>query len=123
MIFEQWMEFQTRAENHRTSRDYDRVLSLKNWFFQFTNNFYMLFHIAFLKYNGSVLGVDSYCQTDSGEQTENCMTELQLQLAFIFLSRTVLSQIAKSLVPFVRVHFYRHYQRSSRDLGSSRDCN
>ena len=121
VIFEGWMEAQTRKENHRTKTEHDNALVLKNWVFQFTNNFYMLFYVAFAKH-GSVFGSDSYCQDSSGDETSNCMVELQLQLAFIFLSKTVINQIAKSLVPFVKSKFNRHYHNSTRDYRESADC-
>jgi hypothetical protein len=121
-MFESWIESLATVASHRTQQEFESALAVKNWAFQFTNNFYVLFYVAFAK-NGSVFGTDSFCQSASGNPTGDCLTEVQLQLAFLFCSKIVCSQIARVLIPFlktkiarVQLETHRNFRRHKRDI-------
>ena len=119
-LFQYSIEVQTLAEGHRTDRQFEQALAVKNWLFQFMNNFFILYYIAFAK-NGRIFGVDSFCQTRHGEPTDDCLPEIQLQLAFIFCSKTVLEQLSQVVLPFILTKLSREWLETTRYFNWERD--
>jgi hypothetical protein len=92
----------TDYENHRTDTEYEDALIAKTFVFQFINCYTPLFYIAFLK---PFIPTIDYC-TNNG----NCMTELQIFLGTIFLSRILLSNLLEVAIPAMKVHFNKSEQ-------------
>ena len=67
-----------KFENHRTQTEYVDSLILKAFGFQFVNNYFTLFYIAFLVHIELWPGMQTGCQGRS------CMEELQFQLLIVF---------------------------------------
>jgi hypothetical protein len=80
----------TDWENIETERDYLDSLTVKLFCFQSVNSYASLFYIAFLK-----------SSTERGCANNDCMGELQLQLASIFITNLFLNLIELGL-PLIR---------------------
>jgi Calcium-activated chloride channel len=79
----------TEWENHETDSKYLDSLVFKLFCFQFVNSYSSLFYIAFIK--GS---------TNNGCENEDCMKELELQLATIFITNLFLNIVEIGLPLF-----------------------
>jgi len=119
-------------ENWRTEQEWEDGRVVKSFVFQFINNFFLLFYIAFAKV-GSFMGSPNYCtlapisntmppfncsvpgrrelrfdnttqtKTASGNCLESdCMLELQLQLIVVFVIKTNVQQLLEIVWPVIR---------------------
>eukprot|EP01052_Picozoa_sp_SAG31_P013291 SAG31_NODE_796_length_12032_cov_21.073242_16_plen_528_part_00 len=84
----------TDWENHKTQTTYDDYLILKTFAFQFLNNYFALFFIAFMKY-GFIFGIRSTCKYD------DCMAELELQL-LILACKDLFMNVVQTGMPFAK---------------------
>ena len=107
----------TDWENHRTQTEYDDSLIVKNFMFEFINNYFTLFFIAFLMGNidipfkglwdnvsetaGAGLFPDEMtpCQNNKGETMTSCMGILQRQLFVVFTGKQTASLIKQWIKP------------------------
>eukprot|EP00736_Rhodelphis_marinus_P000759 Rmarinus@m.24092 len=97
MIYEKVVTFLNDWENHWTDTQFTDSLILKNFAFQFVNNFFALFYIAFLK-SGELFGKDSKCIGN------DCFGELRMQLIIVFTVKTAIAQLMEVAMPFVKQH-------------------
>ena len=82
-IFESLATRLTNWENHRTQTQYDNALVVKNFLFQFVNNYFVLFYIAFLREVKDPISRKAHpCHLG------NCLPELQTQLVVVFTGKT-----------------------------------
>eukprot|EP01043_Picozoa_sp_COSAG02_P026908 COSAG02_NODE_1564_length_11912_cov_7.524676_2_plen_1114_part_00 len=95
-IFEALAERLTVWENHRTQTQFDNQLIAKNFVFQFVNNYFVLFYIAFLREVK-----DPITRKPHPCHLGNCLPELQTQLIVVFTGKTIGKQIAYTIKPFV----------------------
>ena len=82
-LFESIASALTRWENHRTQSDVDNAIIAKNFVFQFINNYFVLFYIAYLREVSFAALQPHPC--DGG----NCFPQLQMQLAIVFTGKTI----------------------------------
>eukprot|EP01045_Picozoa_sp_COSAG04_P015822 COSAG04_NODE_1279_length_7423_cov_9.522392_3_plen_1192_part_00 len=90
-------------ENHRTDAEWQNSLVIKNFVFQFVNNYFMLFYIAFIRdwMMQELRGDDNFDFGDSRlEIAHSTLPELQEQLAIVFTGKTIAKSIAHALKPF-----------------------
>lgn len=85
-----------RWENHKTQTEYTDSLILKAFGFQFVNNYFTLFYIAFL------IHIEMWAGMKTGCDGRSCMAELQFQLLIVFSGKTVVKKIVEMLKPYVR---------------------
>lgn len=96
MIFEGIASKLNDYENHRTQQEHDDALILKNFAFQFLNNYWALIYIAYLReIEDPFTGQTHPCEQGT------CMSELQFQLLVVFSFKTIGKQIGFTLRPFV----------------------
>lgn len=94
-IFERLADALAEWENHRTQTEFDNSRVAKNFLFQFVNNYFVLFYIAYMReIKDPISGSSHPC--DKG----NCLPELQMQLLVVFTGKTLGKQIAYTLKPF-----------------------
>jgi hypothetical protein len=81
-------------ENHRTHAEAHNSLVVKNFVFQFLNNYFMLFYIAFLR--------DWFAQKQGIQRivAESTLPELQEQMLIVFTGKTIGKQVGHSAKPF-----------------------
>ena len=82
-MFEALADWLTEWENHRTQSEYDNSRVGKNFLFQFVNNYFVLFYIAYLREVPFAALQPHPC--DGG----NCFPQLQMQLAIVFTGKTI----------------------------------
>jgi hypothetical protein len=83
-------------ENHRTQTEYDDNLILKNFVFQFVNNYFVLFYIAYMRQvplDSVGLDIDAECKSGS------CLSELSIQLIAVFTTKTIVAQVMEVAGP------------------------
>jgi hypothetical protein len=95
-IFEALAEKLTHWENHRTQTQFDNQLVVKNFLFQFVNNYFVLFYIAFLREVK-----DPITRKPHPCEGGNCLPELQTQLIVVFTGKTIGKQLAYTIKPFI----------------------
>lgn len=96
MIFEGLATKLTNYENHRTQAEYDDSLILKNFLFQFFNNYWALIYIAYMREIPDPFSKEAHpCEEGS------CLSELQFQLLVVFSFKTIGKQLGFTLRPFV----------------------
>jgi hypothetical protein len=100
------------SENHRTQTEYDDALIIKNFLFEFINNYFTLFFIAFL------MNMDIPFQSlwdwyaESNHLTfphkditpcpgSSCVGVLQAQLGTVFTAKQVIQQVKQAVKPFI----------------------
>jgi hypothetical protein len=84
MMFE-WIAIKlNNFENHRTEAEYANALVLKNFMFQFVNNYFTLFYIAFMREIP-----DPFSKKPHPCEGGSCLSELQMQLIVVFSAKTV----------------------------------
>src|SRR5690606_17396314 len=83
----------TKQENHRTDTQYEDSLIAKLFAFQFVNSFSSLYYIAFIKKY-----VEDECDDD------NCMLELCIALAIIFVTRLISGNASELIIPRVKAY-------------------
>ena len=95
-IFEALADRLTVWENHRTQTQFDNNLIAKNFAFQFVNNYFVLFYIAFLReFKDPITRQPHPCHRG------NCLPELQTQLIVVFTGKTIGKQLAYTIKPFI----------------------
>ena len=95
IIFELVAQRLTDYENHRTESDYSNSLVVKNFCFQFVNNYFVLFYIGYMREIPDPFTSEAHpCDTGS------CLPELQTQMFIVFTAKTIGKQIANFLKPF-----------------------
>jgi hypothetical protein len=96
IVFEAMAEGLTEWENHRTQSEVDNILVAKSFLFQFVNNYFVLFYIAYLReVEDPISGQSHPCPGG------NCLPELQMQLLVVFTTKTMGKQVMFTLKPFV----------------------
>jgi|EP01046_Picozoa_sp_COSAG06_P012677 hypothetical protein len=95
-IFERIAEVLTKYENHRTESDYANSLVVKNFCFQFVNNYFVLFYIGYMREIPDPFTHEAHpCASGS------CLPELQTQMLIVFTAKTIGKQIANFAKPFL----------------------
>ena len=96
MVFEGIALQLAHYENHRTQAEFDDALILKNFGFQFLNNYWALIYIAYMREIP-----DPFTKKSHPCEEGTCMSELQFQLLVVFSFKTIGKQIGFTLRPFV----------------------
>lgn len=96
-IYERLAGFLNQWENHRTQTEYTDSLIFKACGFQFVNNYFTLFYIAFLIHFQIFPGMKTGC--DGGS---SCMGELQWQLFIVFTGKTMMKRVVEMTKPFAK---------------------
>ena len=96
IVFEMVATKLNNFENYRTDEEYSNGLVLKNFLFQFVNNYFSLFYIAFMREIP-----DPFSKKPHPCAGGSCLAELQIQLIVVFSAKTVGPQIANTLKPFL----------------------
>ena len=95
-LFEQFAMSCTNWENHRTQSEFDNALVAKNFLFQFVNNYFVLFYIAYLReIKDPISGAAHPCEGG------NCLPDLQQQLLVVFTGKTMAKQTTQTVKPFI----------------------
>ena len=95
-IFERIAMRLNNWENYRTQSEFENALVFKNFLFQFVNNYFVLFYIAFLReVKDPISGAAHPCAEG------NCLPELQAQLIVVFTGKTISKQLMFTLKPFI----------------------
>jgi hypothetical protein len=90
-------------ENHRTYAEYQNALVIKNFVFQFVNNYFMLFYIGFVRdflAEGKLDDVGISFGDSRAEIPHSTLPELQEQLLIVFTGKTFAKMLAHALKPF-----------------------
>lgn len=80
-------------ENHRTDTEYQNNLIAKSFLFKFVNSYNTLFYIAFIK---------KYDDSVGGCVAGDCLAELRLQLATIFITSIIVNNSLEVFVPMIK---------------------
>ena len=88
-------------ENHRTQTDYDDQLILKNFIFQFVNNYFVLFYIAYMR-QIDLSGLPGVPDVDSECKGGSCLSELSIQVGVVFTTKTLIAQIMEIVMPRIK---------------------
>ena len=84
-------------ENHRTEQEFENALTVKNFIFQFFNNYFVLFYIVYLReIEDPIYKAKAPCEGEGG-----CLGELQIQLLIVFSGKTIGKQIFFTIKPFL----------------------
>jgi hypothetical protein len=82
----------TEYENHRTETMYENSLIAKTFLFKFVNSYNSMFYVAFLKkFDTGALA----CKPD-------CLSELRIQLATIFITQMVIGNFVELVIPWAK---------------------
>ncbi len=91
-------------ENHRTYAEYQNALVIKNFVFQFVNNYFMLFYIGFVRDYLAEAKLDDSVGISFGDSraeiAHSTLPELQEQLLIVFTGKTFAKSTAHALKPF-----------------------
>jgi hypothetical protein len=110
MLYESIAVTMTEWENHRTQVEYDNQLILKNFGFQFVNNYFVLFYIGYMRQLNTqplcgLIGLDaSFCPEVAVTECKNgtCLGQVQTNVIAVFTVKTVISQLREMLLPYVK---------------------
>jgi hypothetical protein len=104
----------TDWENHRTQTEYDDALIIKNFLFEFINNYFSLFFIAFLLHldvpdipevmstiSDEIDGVSFPQQHLTACPGTSCMGVLQRQLFVVFTCKQIGQQLKQAVKPWL----------------------
>jgi len=80
-------------ENFRTQTQYNDGIIIKNFVFQFFNNYFVLFYIAYLR-QIEFMGSKKECE-------KSCLGELQAQMMIVFTAKTFGLQLVELAKPFI----------------------
>ncbi|CAI2175932.1 18391_t:CDS:10 [Funneliformis geosporum] len=94
----------TDLENHRTETEYEDALILKTFIFEFVNNYAALFYIFIFK-QGLLKTIIHSNSIRSQCDYDNCMTDLSIQLAIIFVGRQAWAQFTEIFIPWMRLKY------------------
>ena len=95
-VFEALADYLTEWENHRTQSEYDNARVGKNFLFQFVNNYFVLFYIAYLREVEDPISKAAHPCLHG-----NCLPELQIQLIVVFSGKTIGKQLSYTMKPFI----------------------
>ncbi len=98
----------TENENHRTQTDHDDSLMVKLFVFEFINNYFMLFYVGFFK--PGILFAGTKCLGD------DCMAELQVQMAILFTTKTTVMQVVEVFTPYFKTLAVEQFSKGKRKL-------
>ena len=87
-------EWLTELENHRTETEWWDSMIVKNFLFQFVNNYFVLFYFAYLKPFNIPCGED--------ECVVSVLSEIQVQLAVVFTGKTIQARLAEIYTPVIK---------------------
>lgn len=87
IIYEKIAELLTNWENHRTLTEWEDSVVIKNFMFQFINNYFVLFYISYLRpfltnCRDAAQGSGEFCKASD-------LPELQFQLIIVFTGKTL----------------------------------
>ena len=102
-------------ENWQTQDEWDNSFIQKLFLFQFVNNFFFLFFLAYFKYT-SVFGTTEGCKYNEAKGRDSCMEELEINMVIVFALKTWGQQIMEVSLPF-----FTAWARHSI-LGCSKKC-
>ena len=107
-LYEGVADWLTDKENYRTQTEFNDALIIKNFLFQFVNNYFVLFYIAYLR--------QIEFQGSKKECNQSCLGELQLQMMIVFTGKTFGLQLVELLKPFVagRIDLALEMRRSKK---------
>jgi Ca2+-binding EF-hand superfamily protein len=88
-------------ENWQTRDEWEDSFIKKLFLFQFVNNFFFLFFIAYFKYT-TVFGSEGSCKYEPTKGRDSCMQELELNMVIVFALKTWGQQIVEVSLPFVK---------------------
>jgi hypothetical protein len=92
-VYEGIAEWLNDLENYRTATEYNDSLIIKNFAFQFVNNYFLLFYIAYLR-QIEFAGASKLCD-------KSCLSELQMQMLVVFTGKTFGLQVVELCKPFI----------------------
>lgn len=93
LLYEGVADWLNDLENYRTDTEFNDALIVKNFLFQFVNNYFVLFYIAYLR-QIEFMGSKKECD-------KSCLGELQLQMMIVFTGKTFGLQIVELLKPII----------------------
>ena len=83
-------------ENHKLQTTYDNHLVFKNFVFEFVNNYFIMFYIAYLRQiKDPISGKVAPCP-------RSCMAELQLKMLFVFTGKTMGLKLGEYGIPWIK---------------------
>ena len=98
MLYEKCAIALTDWENHRTQIEYEDQLILKNFGFQFVNNYFVLFYIGYMRQiDTSAFGGPDVRVTECRGGT--CLGQLQTQIVVVFTTKTMIAQLTEIFAP------------------------
>eukprot|EP01051_Picozoa_sp_SAG22_P020412 SAG22_NODE_4119_length_1379_cov_1.209375_2_plen_232_part_01 len=83
----------TNWENHRTQSEVENALVMKNFVFQFINNYFVLFYLAYIR---------PFRETNTREPYISTSNVLQFQLMVVFTGKTLIKQAMGILKPWLK---------------------
>jgi hypothetical protein len=96
-IYEKIAQSMTDWENHRTQLEYDNNLILKNFGFQFVNNYFVLFYIGYMRQiDTQFIGGPDPAITECENGT--CLGQVQIQVAAVFTTKLLISQVRNATI-------------------------
>jgi hypothetical protein len=100
LVYEAIADWLNDLENFRTETEYSDGLILKNFLFQFVNNYFLLFYIAYLRQiEFESLGIAAKrCD-------QSCLSELQMQMFVVFSGKTIALQGVELAKPIIQAKF------------------
>lgn len=87
-----WLNF---IENHRVEEVHSRALVVKIFLFEFVNNYFVMFYIAYLRHIEFVVGVPQKCD-------KSCLKELQTKLFIVFTGKTLFKKVPEYVLPAIK---------------------
>eukprot|EP00475_Leptophrys_vorax_P019655 TRINITY_DN26951_c0_g1_i1.p1 TRINITY_DN26951_c0_g1~~TRINITY_DN26951_c0_g1_i1.p1 ORF type:complete len:822 (+),score=220.07 TRINITY_DN26951_c0_g1_i1:213-2468(+) len=88
-------------ENHRTETEYRDAMISKNFLFKFVNSYNSLIYLAFFQQFET--NSDLQCAyIPSGDITENCLSNLRIQLVIVFALSLVMNNTTELLGPYLQ---------------------
>jgi len=99
VIYQRIAEYLNDMENHHTDTQYEDNLIGKVFLFQFVNSYASFFYISFIKGNTSTGCIGNAASTGAVDNAA-CMTELNVALRTIFITRLVVGNLTEVGIPF-----------------------
>jgi hypothetical protein len=94
-IYESIADRLNDMENFRTETEHSDGLIMKNFLFQFVNNYFVLFYIAYARH----IKVGN---TPGKSCPQSCLEEIQIQMLVVFTAKTFGLQAVELAKPFVQ---------------------
>lgn len=96
-IYEAIAEKLNDMENFRTQTEHSDGLIAKNFLFQFVNNYFVLFYIAYARHIQVGETPGKHCPS-------SCLPEIQIQMLVVFTAKTFGLQAVELYKPFIQKH-------------------